>query len=367
MKKSEPAPVCGNCGTTEGLKPCGRCHLQLYCGKPCQTAHWKAVGGHKASCIDLKARSPAVVGAAAEETLPNYDVCLDVKCPICLAPVTLCTRAHLPCGHVFHGDCMTQLKDKCPVCMAPFKPLPQLLSGMLPEETALAFKVSPNERERELFDAYKADLKTAAGHRHWQSILQLLRVVDPETKNDLLRGCLFLDLKFELTEASFFALEARFRGRENDNFEKAITLFLNRPVPDARIDEIISFFTRTGLSSEEETRRINVAFNLFMAMHKHPRWRGKMAFQIGMVMYDSGVRESDHQKKRTLTLALDYFLMGLEEKLHHPALIGVLEKTCSILAFLKRMHECETRAGQLVKLDPGNEVGLKYMKKKKSS
>mmetsp|Transcript_7987 Transcript_7987/g.13584 ORF Transcript_7987/g.13584 Transcript_7987/m.13584 type:complete len:260 (+) Transcript_7987:1-780(+) len=46
---------CGNCGvaskdTPEGkLKECGRCHSTWYCGKECQTEHWKA--GHKSDCV----------------------------------------------------------------------------------------------------------------------------------------------------------------------------------------------------------------------------------------------------------------------------------------------------------------------------
>jgi TPR repeat protein len=48
--------VCSNCGiaAAEGsggiaLKPCSRCKAVVYCGKKCQTQHWKS-GGHKAAC-----------------------------------------------------------------------------------------------------------------------------------------------------------------------------------------------------------------------------------------------------------------------------------------------------------------------------
>mmetsp|Transcript_36107 Transcript_36107/g.53040 ORF Transcript_36107/g.53040 Transcript_36107/m.53040 type:complete len:240 (+) Transcript_36107:1-720(+) len=54
---------CGNCGvaskdTPEGklkekLKECGRCHSTWYCGKECQTEHWKA--GHKSDCVRQQA------------------------------------------------------------------------------------------------------------------------------------------------------------------------------------------------------------------------------------------------------------------------------------------------------------------------
>ncbi len=46
---------CENCGvaakdTPEGtLKECSRCHSAWYCGKECQTEHWKA--GHKSDCV----------------------------------------------------------------------------------------------------------------------------------------------------------------------------------------------------------------------------------------------------------------------------------------------------------------------------
>eukprot|EP00985_Skeletonema_marinoi_P005077 scaffold2191_cov92-Skeletonema_marinoi.AAC.10 len=46
---------CGNCGVASKdilggkLKACGRCHSTWYCGKECQTEHWKA--GHKSDCV----------------------------------------------------------------------------------------------------------------------------------------------------------------------------------------------------------------------------------------------------------------------------------------------------------------------------
>ena len=52
MKKA-----CGNCGVDakdiQGkLKACGRCNCVWYCGKECQTEHWKA--GHKIDCVKQK-------------------------------------------------------------------------------------------------------------------------------------------------------------------------------------------------------------------------------------------------------------------------------------------------------------------------
>ena len=47
---------CGNCGVASAdiperrkMKACGRCHSVWYCGKDCQTEHWKA--GHKRDCV----------------------------------------------------------------------------------------------------------------------------------------------------------------------------------------------------------------------------------------------------------------------------------------------------------------------------
>eukprot|EP00984_Skeletonema_dohrnii_P005079 scaffold1786_cov104-Skeletonema_dohrnii-CCMP3373.AAC.10 len=50
---------CGNCGVASKdilggkLKACGRCHSTWYCGKECQTEHWKA--GHKSDCVRQQA------------------------------------------------------------------------------------------------------------------------------------------------------------------------------------------------------------------------------------------------------------------------------------------------------------------------
>ena len=51
---------CANCGALEAprgaaLKPCSRCKAVVYCGKGCQTKHWKAPGGHKSACFGFSA------------------------------------------------------------------------------------------------------------------------------------------------------------------------------------------------------------------------------------------------------------------------------------------------------------------------
>ena len=47
--------VCSNCGVPDGssgvvLRSCSRCNGAQYCGTACQSQHWKAPGGHKATC-----------------------------------------------------------------------------------------------------------------------------------------------------------------------------------------------------------------------------------------------------------------------------------------------------------------------------
>ncbi len=49
MFESEASATCWSCGQTfHSLKACARCKCAKYCGKECQTAHWKLV--HKTHC-----------------------------------------------------------------------------------------------------------------------------------------------------------------------------------------------------------------------------------------------------------------------------------------------------------------------------
>ena len=60
---------------------CGMCKDAAYCGRDCQRAHWKAVGGHRLSCAQRKGGSGAappssapealLTGAAAAESTPS--------------------------------------------------------------------------------------------------------------------------------------------------------------------------------------------------------------------------------------------------------------------------------------------------------
>lgn len=105
---------CANCGTADlPLHNCGQCKVTPYCGKPCQTQHWRA--GHKGRCMPTEARKPSA------EVRPS-----GAACAICLAALEepTCT---LPCGHAYHRVCVEELrkfgvKQACPSCRADLPP-----------------------------------------------------------------------------------------------------------------------------------------------------------------------------------------------------------------------------------------------------
>ena len=65
-KKKDPAPEnkeCANCLAPDGqhgvaLKACIRCKAAFYCGRACQTAHWRK--GHKQFCVTPGERVPSL-------------------------------------------------------------------------------------------------------------------------------------------------------------------------------------------------------------------------------------------------------------------------------------------------------------------
>ncbi|TFK69398.1 hypothetical protein BDN72DRAFT_878465 [Pluteus cervinus] len=70
---------CSNCGEVyplSQLKRCARCHLDLYCSKECQRAHWK--NGHKESCIprpnvdSLDPSSPERITRAIDDQIRDW-------------------------------------------------------------------------------------------------------------------------------------------------------------------------------------------------------------------------------------------------------------------------------------------------------
>ena len=128
---------CANCGVGAGdrsdllLKACSRCKLVFYCSEPCQRQHWKK-GEHKRFCVavgDRKVIKGDAISDAAKpiETKPtkaslsNGDEVSRNECAVCLEPLGKSTSCVLPCGHVFHHDCVSGvqsfgLSQKCPLC-----------------------------------------------------------------------------------------------------------------------------------------------------------------------------------------------------------------------------------------------------------
>ena len=105
---------CANCGIQgKCLSMCSRCKLTSYCCQACQLQHWGAVGGHKKFCAPRDQRLPgAVVRSNTNE---------GVKCAICQEPLSVRSSSALPCSHMFHSDCVSDLRksdisQSCPVC-----------------------------------------------------------------------------------------------------------------------------------------------------------------------------------------------------------------------------------------------------------
>jgi len=143
-KNSSPdRKVCSNCSAPEGsasapvLLACARCGLVNYCSKDCQRAHWKA--NHKQHCIataDRVPQNPYPSNVRKDATCSSVGA--SDKCAICqdllVTDASVCT---LPCDHVFHGECVIELRkfgitQACPVCRAV---IPAGLGKMFDEAT----------------------------------------------------------------------------------------------------------------------------------------------------------------------------------------------------------------------------------------
>jgi hypothetical protein len=103
------AAECANCSTTEStLMQCSRCGLVKYCGKACQTQHWRA--SHKALCIRKEDRVPSLFA-----NLPQVE---GDACRICLESIhSAAALTTLACGHKFHASCVAG-QVACPLCRA---------------------------------------------------------------------------------------------------------------------------------------------------------------------------------------------------------------------------------------------------------
>ena len=118
------------------MSSCTRCGLVKYCGRDCQSAHWKK---HKPLCIPKADRVPQPVDSSPRppntRESPPQD---EEECAICLDPLAEDgSTLALPCGHAFHGSCVEGLRARgvakvCPLCRG------ELLAGpdQLLEEAA---------------------------------------------------------------------------------------------------------------------------------------------------------------------------------------------------------------------------------------
>jgi len=133
--KKSSAPdtvVCSNCLKPEGsenvrkLSACSRCGLVLYCGRKCQSAHWKE--NHKQRCIAKADRAPKPeksLGSRSGDT--STMVATGEECSICMDSLIGAPTTALQCTHVFHVTCVAEIrqlgvKQACPLCRTPLPP-----------------------------------------------------------------------------------------------------------------------------------------------------------------------------------------------------------------------------------------------------
>ena len=124
------AKECANCLAPEGrhgvtLKACTRCKATHYCGRACQTAHWK--GGHKQFCLSPDERSPQPTPLGSTGSPVLFEEQQSVECAICLDPLDSKAVCTLPCTHKFHASCVEGLrsfgtKQVCPMCRVELPP-----------------------------------------------------------------------------------------------------------------------------------------------------------------------------------------------------------------------------------------------------
>ena len=175
------AKACANCLAPDGengviVKACTRCKLTHYCGRACQTAHWKAF--HKQFCLTLEERAPQLASSpppTSQDAKPS-DWRNDkgpVECAICLDPLVSGAVLTLPCSHTFHAACVAGLrsfglKQVCPMCRVELPPGPDKL---FEEATRRYFEV---KRRVDRGDASWGAL-TKALQREMNEVIGLLR------------------------------------------------------------------------------------------------------------------------------------------------------------------------------------------------
>jgi len=145
--KARPeSKVCANCSAPEGsdraskFSACARCGLAVYCSKDCQRAHWKA--NHKQRCITKADRARQHQELSEDHRGTSTALSVAEKCAICLELLAEESSRTLPCAHVFHGTCVSELRkfgvqQACPLCRTPLPPGP----GKIFEEATRRFLV----------------------------------------------------------------------------------------------------------------------------------------------------------------------------------------------------------------------------------
>jgi len=133
-KDSNPnSMVCGNCEAQEGsanapkLSACARCGLVVYCSRDCQKAHWKA--SHKQHCVAKADRAPQSQASQDPQLITDGDYA-GKECTICLEQLDGASACTLPCTHVFHSKCVSELRkfgiqQACPLCRTELPPGPE--------------------------------------------------------------------------------------------------------------------------------------------------------------------------------------------------------------------------------------------------
>jgi len=185
-KSSKPnGKVCGNCSAPEvndsALKflACARCGLVFYCSRECQRAHWKA--NHKQHCISKADRAPQHQKPPEISKGSDSDAAATgEKCAICQDTLADASSVTLPCTHVFHGPCVSELRkfgvqQVCPLCrvslpLGPEKVFEEatrrfMVIDRLVETGRMSWSGLPDWAQREL-DAVIAGWRDAADQRH---------------------------------------------------------------------------------------------------------------------------------------------------------------------------------------------------------
>ena len=193
-------PQCAHCRQEAGpaveLVQCSACRQVSYCGKQCQRAHWPAA--HRAQCKQYRrlsavaAKQKKLHGKEPQQSpsskrsppQPTPEKARPVdrmqelasqprkvleqpdngggggggfECPICLCCMAPEETASLPCGHMYHCECIKQLRergvsDTCPQCRARLPPGPEQCYDEAARLTVRADRVrqSSSEQAREL-------------------------------------------------------------------------------------------------------------------------------------------------------------------------------------------------------------------------